>query len=72
MATATSRATDRFESMGQQAAQQDFMRRTRRVYRKGWSGRLENLQDFVFEQPVRTLLFGVGVGLLISAALVRR
>lgn len=72
MATATSRVTDQFEAMGRQAAQQDYSKRIRRVYRSKWSGWAEDVGDFVFEQPVRTMLFGVGVGLLIGAAIVRR
>lgn len=72
MATVRSRVTDQLKAMGRQAADQDYSRRIRRVYQSRWSSWLEDVGDFVFEQPVRTMLFGVGVGLLISAALIRR
>ena len=73
MSSIASRVTDSFERMGQQAAEHDFGRRIRRVHHSGtWRSWADEVQDFVFEQPVRTLLFGIGVGLLIGAALVRR
>ena len=62
----TGSITKRLESMGQQAGQTDFQRRVSAMARSNdtW---LDRLQSMVTDQPVRTALIGLGVGVLLGA-----
>ena len=63
-------ATSRIVEMGRQAGETVFHQHERSAMHVPTL--LEDAQDWVFEHPVRTLLFGLGVGLIVSAVIVRR
>ena len=62
----TGSITKRLESVGQQAGQTDFQRRVSAMSRSNGNW-LDRLQTMVSEQPVRTALIGLGVGVLLGA-----
>ena len=69
-ASATSRTTSKFEELGRRAAEQDFVRHTHDAF--ATPSLLEEMGRYVLERPLRSMLVGVGVGLLIAAVVVRR
>jgi len=67
---ATGNVTARIQELGREASERAFHEHERLALRGPTL--FEEIQDFVFEYPVRTLLFGLGTGLIIASALVRR
>ena len=67
---ATGNATSRIVEMGRQAGEQMFHQHERSAFHTPTL--LEDVQDWVFQYPVRTLLFGLGIGLITGAVIVRR
>lgn len=66
MATAENSITKRIEAMGQDSGMSDFQHRVSAM-RHGHETWLDRLQTMVTEQPVRTALFGLGIGVLLGA-----
>ena len=65
-----SRVTSRIEELGREARNTAFAERIEAAHRgpSVW----QQIEDIVYEYPLRTLLVGIGVGLLIGAAAIRR
>ena len=61
-------ATSRIEHLGETARVRDFENRISRTH----TPHMNNSLDFIVEHPLRSLLVGLGLGLLISAVLMRR
>ena len=62
--------TSRIEEVGRKARQSAFAQRTDAAHRGPtvW----QQIEEIVYEYPLRTLLVGIGIGLLVGAAAIRR
>lgn len=65
-----SSVTERLENLGHQAAEQDFGKRVSRASQPPTF--LNQVERYCYQHPVKTILMGVGAGMLISALFVRR
>ena len=62
--------TSRIEELGRATQTTAFAERIEAAH--GGPSVWQQIEDLVYEYPLRTLLVGIGVGLLIGAAVIRR